>query len=129
MEENKVINEVVETVETVETEQKTSWIEKGKNVGGKVLTWSKDKINYIKENPTEAISKVGAAFAVGVGILYTAKVAKNVNDLEKTVYSDDIGEGVVLKKKLNNDNKVELDYRMKTGQTKIEALKDMDLIK
>ena len=126
--------QIKETIETTgefveETVQKKSIVEKGKDVGSKVLTWSKDKIDYVKENPTEAFSKIGAAFAVGVGILYTAKAAKDLKDVERTVYSDDIGEGVVLKKKLNNDAKVELDYRMKTGQTKIEALKDMDLIK
>lgn len=126
MEENKVINEVVETVET---EQKTSWIEKGKNVGGKVLTWGKDKINKVKENPGEAICKLTVFGSCVVGGIIALKTVKDIDNLEKTVYSDDIGEGVILKKKLNNDNKVELDYRMKTGQTKIEALKDMDLIK
>lgn len=126
MEENKVINEVVETVET---EQKTSWIEKGKNVGGKVLTWGKDKINKVKENPGEAIGKLAVFGSCAIGGIIALKTVKDIDNLEKTVYSDDIGEGVILKKKLNNDNKVELDYRMKTGQTKIEALKDMDLIK
>ena len=126
MEENKVINEVVETVET---EQKTSWIEKGKNVGGKVLTWGKDKINKVKETPGEAIGKLAVFGSCVVGGIIALKTVKDIDNLEKTVYSDDIGEGVILKKKLNNDNKVELDYRMKTGQTKIEALKDMGMIK
>ena len=44
-------------------------------------------------------------------------------------YSSDIDEAIELKRKLKNKDLVELDYRVKTGQTKIEALNDMDLIK
>ena len=124
---SEIINETVEV--TNETVQKKSLIEKSKDAGSKVFNWGKDKIKYVKENPVEVIGKVTTVATVAAGVLFTAKTVRDIDRLDKTVYSDEIGEGVVLKKKLNNDNKVELDYRMKTGQTKIEALKDMGMIR
>ena len=127
---SEIIKETIDTTgEFVEVEKKTSLLEKGKDVGSKVLTWSKGKVEKIKEDPAEAFGKLAVISSVVAGAVLTLKTAKDIKDLDRTVYSEEINEGVVLKKKLNNDAKVELDYRMKTGQTKIEALKDMDLIK
>ena len=127
---SEIIKDTIDTTgEFVEVEKKTSLLEKGKDVGSKVLTWSKDKVEKIKEDPAEAFGKLAVISSVVAGAVLTLKTAKDIKDLDRTVYSEEINEGVVLKKKLNNDAKVELDYRMKTGQTKIEALKDMDLIK
>ncbi len=110
-------------------EEKKSLIDSAKDFGGKVVNWGKNTLTYIKENPVEALEKAGAVGAGVAGLVLLGKTVGDIDKLSKTVYSDEIGEGVILKKKLNNADKTELDYRMKNGQTKIEALQSMNLIK
>lgn len=125
-------NETIEFLddEIKEDEKKMNpVIEKGKKFGSKVFNKCKDIVNYCKENPGEAAEK--AATAVGVALTGAMVIAAGVkaNNASKTVYSKEIGEDVLLKKKLSNADKVELDYRMSNGQTKIEALNAMNKIK
>lgn len=128
----KDVNEEIE-VEVVCDEQKEV---KDNSVKGKILgvvKGAKDKISdgidWVKENPDEAAVGAYTAASVGITALLVALGIKANNDAKKTVYSDDIDEFVKLNKELSNKDKVELDYRVKTGQTKIEALNDMGYIK
>lgn len=120
-------------VEVVCDEQKEV---KDNSVKGKILgvvKGAKDKvsdgINWVKENPDEAAMGAYAAASIGITGLLVALGIKANNEAKNTVYSDDIDEFVKLNKELSNSDKVELDYRVKTGQTKIEALNDMGYIK
>lgn len=127
---SEIIKETIDTTgKFVEVEEKESLFEKGKKVGSKVCTYGKKTLDYVKENPVDSVIKVGAVLTAVVSIITAVKAINKTGTEGKTVYSEATGESVVLKKKLNNDNKVELDYRMKTGQTKIEALNEMGLIK
>ena len=120
----EIRNEVNESMET-----KKSWKENLKGFGSKVKDFAKDKIEYAKENPEEVVQGVVAgATAVGTALLVVAGI-KDAKKISRTVYSEDIGECVELNKKLDNDAKKELDYRMSTGQTKIKALTDMGYMK
>lgn len=119
------INEFKEKV----NEKRVSVVSKAKELGKAGLEKAKQTGEWIKENPAEAAeagmyAAIGTAMAVLTGAsLIAADKAK------KSVYSEDINMNVELKKKLNNHDKVELDYRMKNGETKIEALRNMNKIK
>lgn len=113
----------------VEVETKETIKEKGKKVGDKILYYGKNTIDYIKSDPVDAIVKVGTALTAVVAIMTAVGTISKISNASKTVHSKEIGEDILLKKKLNNNDKVELDYRMKTGQTKIEALNNMGYIR
>lgn len=119
--------EIDEQEEVVET--KKTVLDKIKGLGSAATEKFKDVANYVKEHPDEAAEKAAKGLAAGAVGLLTLVTISSVKEAERTTYSEDIGETVRLKKKLTNKDKVELDYRMKTGQTKIEALDDMSLIK
>ena len=121
----EVLDDEIEEVE----KKMNPVIEKGKKFGSKVFNKGKDIFNYCKENPGEAAEK--AVTAIGVAFTGAMVIAAGVkaSNASKTVYSKEIGEDVLLKKKLSNADKVELDYRMSNGQTKIEALNAMNKIK
>lgn len=127
-----MMNEQVSEAEVIDSEElevKKSVFQKGKDFGAKLVEKAKDGIEYVKEHPGETLEKAsGVAMAAGTVALVALGISK-ANKIDRTVYSEDIQECVELKKKLNNKDKTELDYRMKTGQTKIEALNDMNLIK
>lgn len=121
-------NEVVEDFEEFE-EPKKSIIDKAKDFGSGAINKLKETGKWIKENPSEAAeTAAGIATVAGFGLL-TILGIQGAKKAERTDYSDEIGESFELKRKLKNKDKVELDYRVKTGQTKIEALNDMNLIK
>ena len=127
-------NENIEEVEGFDFEEeqvetKKSAIDKIKDFGTGAFDKLKKTGEWIKENPEEAAEKaVSIAAAAGIGILTIAGI-KSAKKLDRMDYSSDIDEAIELKRKLKNKDLVELDYRVKTGQTKIEALNDMDLIK
>ena len=125
------MSEEIKNNETIEeqTEVKKSVLDNLKGFGKKAVDTVKDGIKYAKENPDVVADKAFKIGAGGVAILTIAAGIKADKKLQRTVYSEDIGECVELKRKLNNDDKKEVDYRVKTGQTKIEALGEMGLIK
>lgn len=127
---NENIEEVEEfDFEEEQVETKKSAIDKIKNFATGAFDKLKKTDEWIKENPEEAAEKaVSIAAAAGIGILAIAGI-KSAKKLDRMDYSSDIDEAIELKRKLKNKDLVELDYRVKTGQTKIEALNDMDLIK
>lgn len=135
---NDVIDEVVENTEVDEEfvddfedfeEPKKSIIDKAKDFGSGAINKVKETGEWIKEHPSEAVdAAAGIATVAGVGLLAILGI-QGTKKAERMDYSDEIGESVELKRKLKNKDKVELDYRVKTGQTKIEALNDMNLIK
>lgn len=127
MEEKNV--EVVEEFVEEAVEKKETVIDKAKNLGKQAIDKVKDGVEYVKNNP-DKVAENGAKIATGLGAF--ALIALGISTdkkLSRTVYSEEIGECVELKKKLTNKDKEELDYRMKTGQTKIQALQDMNMIK
>ena len=126
------VNEEIE-VEVVCDEQKEV---KDNSVKGKILgvvKGAKDKISdgidWVKENPDEAAMGAYAVASTSIAALFVWLGIKANNEAKKTVYSDEIGEFVKLNKELDGNDMVELDYRVKTGQTKIEALNGMGYIK
>lgn len=126
------VDEVVDDFEDFDFEEeneKKSVFEKGKDLGKSLFGKVKDGIEYVKENPEEAAEKAFGVAAIGGTVVLVLLGLSSARKLDRTVYSEDIGECVELKKKLTNKDKTELDYRMKTGQTKIEALNDMNLVK
>ena len=125
----EIRNEVEETVE-VKVEDKKSLIEGIKGIGKKGLDFVKDKAAYCKEHPDEAFNAAVTTAGVVGAVLLTAAGVKEKHKIERSVYSEEIGESVELKKKLNNNDLVELDHRMKyDNQTKIEALRSMGKVK
>lgn len=125
---SEMINETIETTVDFVEEKKEGLIDKTKKVGKKALDWSKDKIDSIKGDPVNSLEKT-VKIGLCIAEVYLAyHMTKYCRNLGKMVYSKDIEENVILNKKLTNSNKIELDYRMKTGQTKIEALREMGLL-
>lgn len=108
---------------------KESVFDKAKALGKKGLDKVKDGFNYVMENPEEcadkAIAGITTAFVLGCAVVGIADAKK----ARRSVYSRNIGESIELKHKLTNQEKVEIDQRMKNGQTKIEAVREMGLIK
>ena len=126
---NENIKETIDTTATFEDVKNDTIFEKGKHAGSKVLDCGKRVIEYAKENPVDTLVKVGTVLTAVVTIVTAVNNLDKKSKENKTVFSDDINENVLLKKKLSNSDKVELDYRVKTGQTKIEALNEMGFIK
>lgn len=122
-------DDIFDDFDDFEDDKKKSVIDKIKDFGSGAVNKAKETGRWMKDHPDEAIERVtGIATVAGLGILTIAGI-KSAKKLDRMDYSDEIGESVELKRKLKNKDKVELDYRVKTGQTKIEALSDMDLIK
>lgn len=132
MEENNVNvidTEAEEVFEEMEEPKKKSVIGTIKGIGGKVVSKVKDVAQDIKDDPQAALEKAGPVLGVGVVAALALKTVHDINKIERTVYSEEIGETVELKRKLTNEDKVDIDYRMSNGQTKIQAMRDKDLIK
>ena len=125
---SEMINETIETTEEFVEVKKESLFDKTKNAGKKALDWGKDKIKSITEDPVDSLEKAVTLGMYVAAAYITWQIGKEAKNFGKMVYSKDIEENVVLNKKLTNSNKIELDYRMKTGQTKIEALREMGLL-
>lgn len=104
-------------------EMATDLFEKGKN-------WTVDRVHDIKEHKDEIVPVAITAIeglAVLAGIGYSVHKA---NEASRTVYSEEIGETVVLNKKLSNRDKLEIDHLMAhDGMTKIEACDKIGRIK
>lgn len=87
---------------------------------------------WIIEHPVQTALIAGSVagvikesrLAINKGIeLHDARVS------ERTIYANDIQQNVELKHKLTTIEAVELRERMNNGQTKLQALIDMNLIK
>ena len=129
MENTNYEEEFFDDMEDFEMEEKKSVMDKVKGFGRKVSDKAKSVIDDVKENPGQAAEK---AFEVATTAVTVGLIVAGISDAKKrsrTVYSGDIGETVLLKKKLTNKDKIEIDYRMKNGETKIEAMDNLDLIK
>lgn len=123
------IKETIDTTAKFEDVKNDTIFEKGKNAASKVGSVGKRIIDYAKENPVDTLVKVGTVLTAAVTIMTAVSNIDKKSKEKKTIFSDDIGESLLLKKKLSNSDKVELDYRVKTGQTKVEALNEMGFIK
>lgn len=129
MSENERIIDVVQNEDFEKVEEKKSVIENLKDFGKKGFDKAKQVGERIKNNPGEAMQDLALVAGTVIGIGMTVAGLENAKRASRSVYSDETGEFVELKHKLSNKEKVELDYRMKTDQTKIEALNDMGLVK
>ena len=123
------IKETIDTTAKFEDVKNDTIFEKGKDAANKVGSVGKRIIDYAKENPVDTLVKVGTVLTAAVTIMTAVSNIDKKSKEKKTIFSDDIGESLLLKKKLSNSDKVELDYRVKTGQTKVEALNEMGFIK
>lgn len=123
------IKETIDTTAKFEDVKNDTIFEKGKDAANKVGSIGKRIIDYAKENPVDTLVKVGTVLTAAVTIMTAVSNIDKKSKESKTVFSDDIKESLLLKRKLSNSDKVELDYRVKTGQTKIEALNEMGFIK
>lgn len=126
----EIRNDVIDVEIEKEVKVKKSIIDKAKELGNKGVDKAKSAGKWIKENPYKAL-EAGYWIVGGTCIAaLTAAGLMSANEANKTVYSKDIGESVKLKHKLDNQEKAELDYRMKhEDKTKIEALREMGLLK
>lgn len=115
--------------EAFEEPKKKSFLDGVKEFSKKGLNKAKDGFTWCKEHPSEALEGVATIGGIAVAALIGVDTAKSINKAKRTVYSDDIKECVLLNKPLTNEEKVEVDFRVKNGQTKIEALNDMGKIK
>lgn len=130
MEERFDFEEFEETVvDEKPVEGKKSFVETVKGFGKSVASKAHDVIDDVRRNPEEAAMKAGVVLTAAGAIALTALGINKATEPSRTVYSPEIDENVVLKKKLKNKHKVELDARMKEGETKVEALNNMKLIK
>ena len=106
-----------------EVEDKKTFMDGVRSFGKSAWNELKKVGKGIVEHPEEALA------GAGVAVLTVLTIASG-NKASKTVYSDDIGETVQLKKKLTNDNKVAIDHLMKEeGLTKIQAMEKLGLLK
>lgn len=126
---NVIDTEAEEVFEEMEEPKKKSVIGVIKDIGGKAVSKVKNVAQDIKDDPQAALEKAGPVLGIGVVAALALKTVHDINKIERTVYSEEIGETVELKRKLTNEDKVDIDYRMSNGQTKIQAMRDKDLIK
>jgi hypothetical protein len=125
MEDFNIIEGEVKEVEPEAKEEKRSIADKAKGFFGKLGDKAKAGVQKVKDNPEGLLSVFAVA---GTAVLIAAGV-KADKKIERTVYDDETGECVELRRKLKNTDKIELDRKMREGETKIEALNEMNLIK
>ncbi len=88
--------------------------------------------HWIKEHPTETMAIATVTIGAVAEIRKTGdRFAKIADDRRSrlTVYCNDIQGRVRLKHELNYSENLELRDRMSNGQTKFEALSEMNLLK
>lgn len=97
------------------------------------LKWkAQDTLNWIKDNPQSAATIATASVVV---VKTTYKIVKAIiavaddRDRRREVYCNDIQSTVRLKRELNYHEQRELRDRMNSGQSKFEALDDMNLLR
>lgn len=106
-----------------EVEDKKTFMDGVRSLGKKAFNGLKKVGKDITEHPNEALAGAGLAVLTVLTIASGKKV-------DKTVYSEDIGETVQVKKKLTNDNKIAIDHLMKEEDlTKIQAMEKLGLLK
>lgn len=106
-----------------EVEDKKTFMDGVRSFGKKAFNGLKKVGKGIAEHPDEALAGAGV---VALTVLTIASGKK----VDKTVYSEDIGETVQVKKKLTNDNKIAIDHLMKEEDlTKIQAMEKLGLLK
>lgn len=116
-----------ELMETTEVqEKKASFGDKVKDFGGKVWSKTKSVAKSVKDDPEKLLTGLAVA---GTGLLVLVGI-KQQKEIERTVYDDEIGECVQLRRKLKNSDKIELARRMdEEDVSKTTALNEMNLIK
>lgn len=88
--------------------------------------------HWVKEHPTQTMIIVTTAVGAISEVRRTGdRIAKIADDRRSrlTVYCNDIQGRVRLKHELNYSENLELRDRMNNGQTKFEALSEMNLLK
>ena len=116
----------------METVDQRSFKEKFEDRKGRIKIWFDDKRTWIKNNPRAVKKALIETVIIGATAANAAvKVKREVDKArnERTVYCNDIQSRVELKHKMRPDEQFELRDRMNNGQTKFEALNEMDLIK
>ena len=122
MEENKEAIVVEEATEEV----KEAFGQKVKNFGQMALGKAKAGIESVKRDPEKLVAGIGVA---GTAVLVALGIRAQ-QKLDRTVYDDETGECVELRRKLKNKDKIELAERMETEDVcKTTALHEMNLIK
>lgn len=93
---------------------------------------AKNAYHWVKEHPTQTMIIVTTAVGAISEVRRTGdRIAKIADDRRSrlTVYCNDIQGRVRLKHELNYSENLELRDRMSNGQTKFEALSEMNLLK
>jgi len=92
----------------------------------------KNACHWIKEHPTQTMVIVTTTIGAIAEVRRTGdRIAKIADDRRSrlTVYCNDVQGRVRLKHELNYRENLELRDRMSNGQTKFEALSEMNLLK
>lgn len=106
-----------------EVEDKKTFMDGVRSLGKKAFNGLKKVGEDIVEHPNEALAGAGLAVLTVLTIASGKKV-------DKTVYSEDIGETVQVKRKMTNDDKIAIDHLMKEEDlTKIQAMVKLGLVK
>ncbi len=96
--------------------------EKAKNV-------TKVVIDTFKENPMLAVMAVSSIGTVVTGVASAITKNREENDEACTTYDPYAGANLMTTHELTNSEILEMTDRMKTGQTKGQALNDMGLLR
>ena len=90
---------------------------------------AKNVCHWIKEHPTQTMIIVTTAVGAISEVRRTGDRIADDRRSRLTVYCNDIQGRVRLKHELNYSENLELRDRMNNGQTKFEALSEMNLLK
>lgn len=112
--------------------KKESWF---KRTCGKIKYKCQKTWWWIKANPEEAAligtiatAAIGGAVKVSKGLVRTHNLNKEAYNKERYVYDHSLGAYLKTKRKLTNNDIIEINRRMATGKRKSEVLSEMGLL-
>ena len=113
-------------IEKVEFEAKRAW--------NRTTAWCRRKVEWVKENPQEAVMLGGIAVAGLTGLTKVIKAVKPTQQeierdrIDRSYYDRHTGIRWELRRKMTNQERYELDMRMQSGEPVRDILADMRLI-
>lgn len=124
-------NEVRETV--IEEKKKITIKERIKNAANTVWTGAKGAAHWVADNKNDLIL-IGGGAATVIALFkgkscYNGRSFRREDDRDFRVYDARSGQYYYLKRRMNNREKMELDYRLDNGERMGFILDDMGLLR
>ena len=119
-------------MEEIKTEKKTFVVKVKEKVKKSKEKWDKKKesaFHYLAEHPEVTMSLFSALGTIGIGTGIAISKAGRRNHEACEVEDDITGENLLLDHPLTNDEVMELNRRMKNGESKADILEDMGLLR